>query len=144
MTVGSDSIRPEKVTLAVKLLATVIGVGIVQVAMLVYRHIDVRSPEFIISMKLAIYAFSIFLLFRIAAGRNWARLLLVAIFVIAIPLAVLPTFQSFAQYPIYSALEVAQVVLYLVTLAMLFHRTSSPWFAKKRETKQRDHNEGPG
>lgn len=132
MPVEVGSKRPANVTLAIKLLIAVIGIGIIQVAMLAVRHIDVRSPEVLISIKLAIYAFSLFLLYQISRGRNWARWSLVPILIIAIPLVVLPTFQSFSHYPIYNLLEVAQLVLYLIALGLLFHGSSSGWFVKKK------------
>ncbi len=131
MPVEVGSKRPANVTLAIKLLIAVIGIGIIQVGMLAVRHIDVRSPEVLILTKLAIYAFSLFLLYQINRGRNWARWSLVLILITAIPLVVLPAFQSFSHYPIYNLLEVAQLVLYLIALGLLFHGSSSRWFVKK-------------
>ena len=127
--------RPAVVTLAIRLFLGVVGIGIIQVVMLVFRHIDVRSPGFLIGLKLAIYAFSIFLLYQIAAGKHWARVLMIAIFVVAIPLVVLPTLQSFSHYPVYGAIEIVQVILYLVALRMLFRQDASAWFAREREVR---------
>ena len=131
MEVLNDPDRPSQVTLAIKLCVAVIAIGIVQLAMLVVRHFEVRSPGTLISGQLATYAFSVFLLYRLAQGRNWARWLLVALLAVAIPLRVLPILQSISHYPVYSALEVAQVGLYIGALVLLLKKSSSEWFTRK-------------
>jgi hypothetical protein len=131
MEVLNDSDRPPHVTLAIKLCIAVIAIGIVQLGMLVIRHFEVRSPGSLISGQLAIYAFSVFLLYRLAQGRNWARWLLVVLLALAIPLRVLPILQSISHYPVYTALEVVQVGLYVGALVLLLQKSSSEWFAQK-------------
>jgi len=120
--------RPAKVVLAVKMLYIVVGLGIIRTAMTVMRHADVRSPNFLIIIKLLIYAASLFLIYQISKGKNWARWLLVVIFSLSIFLLFLPTFASLALYPVHSLLVFLQYTLYIVALVFLFHRNSSGWF----------------
>jgi hypothetical protein len=127
----NDSERPADVTLAIKLLLTVIAIGMVQLAILIVRHFEVRSPWFPIFSQLAIYAFSLLLLYRLAQARNWARWALVALLAVAIPLRVTPTLQSISNYPINGTLELAQLGLYVGALVLLFKKSSSEWFARK-------------
>lgn len=65
--------RPPKVVLAVKFFYLVVGLGIIRAAMTIIRHADVRSPYFLILTKLIIYIGSLYLIYQISKGRNWAR-----------------------------------------------------------------------
>jgi hypothetical protein len=120
--------RPAQVTLAIRLILVVIAIGIIQAAILVFRHIDVRSPDLLIMTKLAIYAFGFFLVYRVARGDNWARWLMAVILFIAIPIASWPTLQAFTNYPFSSLLEVVSIGLYVGAIVLLFGKSASAWF----------------
>lgn len=119
---------PEKVILAAKLLYVVIGIGVLQALIIMIRHADVRSPVFLIISKILVYAFSVYLIKELSTGKNWARRALVVIFIIYFPLIFLPIFQSFTHYPFYGLLELAQLVLFVAAVALLFQRDVSSWF----------------
>lgn len=138
MTISEIAVRPAKVALAVKMLYLVVGIGILRTAITVMRHADVRSPHFLISAKFVIYAVSLFLVYQIGKGRNWARWSLVVIFVCNIPLTILPAFGSFSLVPVHTLLGFLQLGLYIFALVLLFHAGSSEWFgmAKKGTNRQ--------
>jgi hypothetical protein len=122
--------RPARVTLAIRMLVFVIALGIVQTAIVALRHIDVRSPNVLIVTKAVIYSFDFVLLYRLGRGDNWARWSTLPILAIAIPIGTLPVVQSFAHYPLYGLLELAQLCLYVTSIAMLFQKSSAKWFAR--------------
>ena len=128
--------KPAKVILAVKLLYMVVGVGIIRVSMRVIRHADVRSPDFLIFTKLLVYTASLFLIYQMGKGKDWARWSLVVIFAIGIPLTVLPAFESISHNPIHAILGFLQLGLYIVALLFLFHGSSSGWFGARRTSKE--------
>jgi len=128
--------RPPKVVLAVKFFYLVVGIGIIRAAMTILRHADVRSPYFLILTKLIIYAGSLYLIYQLNKGRNWARWLLVVIFVIAIPLVILPAFVSYSHNPVDTLAGFIQTALYIIGLAFLFHRSSSSWFGAEKISKK--------
>ena len=121
--------RPEKIVTAVKMLYFLIAIGVVRTGMTVMRHVDVRSPYFLIFTKLLVYVTTVFLIYHIGRGKNWARWLLLAIFAIAFPLAILPTFDALSHSPFHTLLGFMQLGLYIVAMAFLFHRSSSDWFS---------------
>ncbi|MGV6826437.1 MAG: hypothetical protein ACWA5Q_05630 [bacterium] len=123
---------PAKVNLAAKLLYVVIALGIVQVLMTIIRHWDVRSPLFLIGVKIAIYVFSLYLVTRLKNGDNWVRWALLVLLIVNIPLTIVPVFQSFTHYPVHGVIEVVQIALYLGALLLLFSRESSSWFQSGR------------
>jgi len=119
--------KPEKVITAVKLLYLLIAIGMIRTFMTVMRHADVRSPYSLIFTKILIYAASVFLIYQISRGKNWARWLLLVIFAIAFPLSVLPTFDAFSHNPVHALLGLLQLGLYIVAMVFLFHRSSTEW-----------------
>jgi len=123
------SATPAKVALAVKMLYVVVGIGVIRTIMTVMRHIDVRSPDVLILTKLLTYAFSVYLIYQISKGKNWARWTLVAIFVVNIPLAILPAFESLSHSPIHTLLGFVQIGLYVYGLVLLFQKDVAGWFA---------------
>jgi hypothetical protein len=127
MPIKELSQKPEKIVAAVKLLYLVVAIGIIRTSMTVIRHVDVRSPHILIISKMLIYAASVFLIYQVSKGRNWARWLLLAIIAIAFPLSVLPTFDAIFHNPIHTLLGFLQLALYLVAMIFLFHRSSSQW-----------------
>ena len=129
--------RPAKVGLAIKTLYLVVGIGILRTAITVIRHADVRSPHFLISIKVVLFAVSLFLIYQVGKGRNWARWSLVAIFVISIPLTILPAFESYSVVPVYTLLGFLQLGLYVFALVLMFHAGSSEWFGIAKRTSSR-------
>jgi len=128
--------KPAKVILAAKLLYLVVGIGIIRVSMRVIRHADVRSPDFLIFTKLLVYTASLFLIYQMGKGKDWARWSLVVIFAISIPLTVLPAFESISHNSIHAILGFIQLGLYIVALLFLFHGSSSRWFGARRTSKE--------
>lgn len=124
----STSAIPAKVALAVKMLYVVVGIGVIRTVMTVMRHIDVRSPDFLITTKLLTYAFSVYLIYQIGKGKNWARWTLVGIFVVNIPLTILPAFESLSHTPIHTLLGFVQIGLYVYGLMLVFSKDAAGWF----------------
>jgi hypothetical protein len=136
MPIKALSERPLKVAYAVKIFYLVVGVGIIRAVMTIIRHADVRSPDFLIYTKLIIYAGSLYVIYQLNKGRNWARWMLVVIFIIAIPLVILPAFTSFSHNPVDAILGFIQTALYIIGLVFLFHRSSSSWFGAEKISKK--------
>ena len=124
--------RPPKVSLAVKFFYVIVGIGIIRAAMTVIRHVDVRSPYFLIITKLIIYAGSVYLIYQLGKGRNWARWMMVVIFIISIPLTILPNIASLSHNPVHTSLGFVQLAMYIIGLVFIFHPSSSHWFGKEK------------
>lgn len=127
--------RPLKVAHAVKIFYVIVGIGVIRAVMTIIRHADVRSPYFLIYTKLIIYAGSLFVIYQLSKGRNWARWLMVVIFIIAIPLTILPAFASYSHNPVDALLAFLQTALYIIGMVFVFHRSSSKWFSAKKISK---------
>ena len=127
--------RPSKVALAVKFFYLIVGIGIIRAVMTIIRHVDVRSPYSLIITKLIIYAGSLYLIYQLSKGKNWARWSMVVIFIIAIPLTILPGFASLSHNPVHASLGFVQLALYIIGLVYLFHRSSAGWFGAEKKSQ---------
>ena len=121
-------IRPEKVSRAIRLLYGVLGISILRLAWTVVSHIDVRSPAMTILSSMTVYTVFIFLLYHLGRGKNWARFGIAVIFLISIPLAIMPMFQSITYSVVLNGLGLIALVIYVVALLWLFQQDSSNWF----------------
>jgi hypothetical protein len=128
--------RPNMVSYAVWLLYGLIGTGIVRTSITVIRHADVRSPYTLIATKLAIYIVTVFLIYQISRGENRARWVLLAFGAIALPLSIIPTFDSFTHIPFHSLLGLIQLGLYIVAMVLLFQQNASAWFSPGKPQDQ--------
>ena len=128
--------KQEKVVLAAKMLYLVVATGIIRTSMTVIRHAEVRSPDFLIFTKILIYAVSLYLIYQMNKGRDWARWSLVVIFAISIPLIVLPAFAAMSHNPVHTILGLLQLGLYTVALLFLFQGNSSRWFGAIKTSQQ--------
>ena len=124
--------KPAEAVLAAKMLYLVVVVGITRTVMTVVRHVDVRSPYFLISVKLCIYVISLFVIYQLSKGKNWARWTLLAIFTLCIPLVILPIFDSFSHSPVNSLLGLLQLALFVYSFVLIFCKKSSAWFKQAR------------
>ena len=127
-TENHDQERPAKIGSAVALMYMVVILGIVRTTMTVMRHLEVRTPDLYIISKGSIYVFSIFLIYMVGKGHNWARWALLVILGIAIPLGVLPTFDSMEHNSVHALLGFVQIAGFVVAVFILFQRQSSEWF----------------
>lgn len=124
--------KPAKVVLALKLLYVGIGIGVIRTGIVVVRHLEVRTPDFIIVVKCAIWAGVLYSIFQAGEGRNWARWLLLALFIVTVPLNLLPLIPTFTNYPVDGSLGVLQYALFVIALGLLFRPDASAWFAKAK------------
>ena len=125
--------RPDKVSTAVTLLWVTIAIGIVGSIMEFPSSLEVATAQgfglgFIIFTTFFTLAILAFFIFMIGKGKNWARITFLVLFIIGIPFAVFPLFQSLLTSPISGILGIGQTILQIIALVLLFQKPSSDWF----------------
>jgi len=73
-----------------------------------------------------------FLIYKIYQRRNWARITLLVLFILGIPLSIQPVMQSFAQHPLLGLLQLVQAMLQIGAIILLFVKPSRDWFTSQR------------
>jgi hypothetical protein len=122
--------KPQPVGTAVNLLWASLAVGLVKMLM-DFSNLSTLAPAAFTNFIL-IFTFALigFLIFKISAGKNWARITFLVLFIIG----VLPTLPivlgEFSRSSVVGALSVAQIGLQVYALFLLFTLPGSNWFRK--------------
>lgn len=135
--------RPNKVSIAVKLLWITIVVGIIRSIIELPNTLEVLIEQgfyfglaigFVIFTAFISLAIISFFIYMIGKGKNWARIIFLVLFIIGIPFSILPLVQSLMANPISGIIAIGQTILQIVALVLLFQKSSSDWF-KLMKTK---------
>ena len=126
------TIRPEQVGTAVQLLYISLGIGVLRYIM--ESSMLAQMPAFV--MLLAFFGLGFMgLIYMAGEGRNWARITLLVMLIIAIPRLVTLELQFFAANPIDGMLCIGQAVIQIIALIFLFQQPSSNWFREMKANK---------
>lgn len=131
----SQTIRPEKVGTAVKLLYITLGIGVLRSIMEASMQAQMASPAFVMFITFFVLGIMWLFIYLIGKGRNWARITFLVLFIIGIPFSVLPLLQSLAANPISGLLGIGQTVIQIIALVFLFQKPSSDWFREMKAKK---------
>ena len=124
--------KPAKVVWAVRLIYFSLGVELLRACVLTLFGItttttSVSVGELIVSMIIT-FPFTIVLTILISQGRNWARILLLVMFLLGI-FIVIPTLASQFQYHFLMGLfAVIMNVMQGIAIILLFQKESNAWF----------------
>ena len=124
--------KPSTVSWSVLLMYAVVAIGFLRTGMTVGRHLDVRTPYMYLGSKALVYVASVFLIYQISNGKNWARWTLMAILAVAIPLGVLPTIDSIEHSPLHAQLGFAQLAAFIIAAILLLMPRSAKWFSSTK------------
>lgn len=122
--------KPQAVITAINLLWASLAIGFVKMLM-DFSNLNAVAPAAFTNFVL-IFTFALigFLIFKISAGINWARITFLVVFIIG----VLPTLPimlgEFSRSAVVGALSVAQIGLQVYALFLLFTQPGSSWFRK--------------
>ena len=130
METQSAAQKPQPVVTAVYLLWVSLAVGLVKMLMYFSNLSGMAAAAFTSFILIFTFALIAFLIFKISAGRNWARITFLVMFIIG----VLPTLPivlgEFSRSAVVGALSAAQIGLQVYALFLLFTQPGSSWFRK--------------
>ena len=130
METQSAAQKPQPVVTAVNLLWVSLAVGLVKMLMGFSNLSGMAAAAFTNFILIFTFALIAFLIFKISAGRNWARITFLVMFIIG----VLPTLPivlgEFSRSAVVGALSAAQIGLQVYALFLLFTQPGSSWFRK--------------
>ena len=125
--------RPLKVTSAVIILYTWIGILIIRSAFKYLPEIEASSLDPTIFKIIIISVILSFITCMIGKGKNWARQVFLVLFIISILGMVLfrsSHIDSFSHNPVLGVWELLERIMLFIGLVLLFQRDSSAWFNK--------------
>ncbi|MBN8549380.1 MAG: hypothetical protein J0M12_08710 [Deltaproteobacteria bacterium] len=125
-----DNSKPSTVTLAVQMLWVSLAVGLAKL-ILDQARISTQAPVWFVNFILVFGSlFLAFLILKISAGKNWARITFLALFVGGLIPAFPIILKEFSTVPAVGALSVLQAGLQGYALFLLFASPGSAWFGK--------------
>lgn len=143
MNAQDTSQKPQSVALAVILLWASLGAGVVKMLLHQFRYASTGSDAVAYTVIAVTLAIIVFLIVKIAAGKNWARIVFLVLFVIGtFPMAAV-ILDEFADAPFMGALSVAQIGLQAYALYLLFTQPGSAWFRKATQLERQQESQSP-
>jgi hypothetical protein len=124
--------RPKRVTAGVQVLLASLALGTITAAIHVFRNAIGTSLMLALLIVLAFFGLVFLLVWRIAAGRNWAQIILLVLIVVGTPLAVPGYFASLKHNIVSGSLSIFISMLQLIGTFLLFTGKSNPWFRKRK------------
>ena len=124
METQSAAQKPQPVVTAVYLLWVSLAVGLVKMLMYFSNLSGMAAAAFTSFILIFTFALIAFLIFKISAGRNWARITFLVMFIIGVLLG------EFSRSAVVGALSAAQIGLQVYALFLLFTQPGSSWFRK--------------
>lgn len=122
--------RPSQVTRAVQLLTSGFVIGFIAATIRLWGHVPMLSLVLGLLLLLAFLSLCFWLIRKIAAGRNWARIVLLVLMILGTPFAI-PAYIAEARVNVVpGVLSVIIVVLQVIATVLLFLKPSNRWFRK--------------
>jgi hypothetical protein len=129
-----DLARPRAVAIAFQLLAASLGVGLLN-AILHLAQVKVASRLMLILpliIVVAVLGLAFTLLTRIAARRNWARIVWLVLILCGLPFVIPANFRELGRNVLLGMLSLTITVLQMVGTYLLFTRDSNLWFRTRK------------
>jgi hypothetical protein len=127
-----DAARPIGVTRAVQFLLASLAIGLIASVVRVAQL--ATGATLVVALLLVLAFFGVYLLFirKIAAGKNWARIVFLLLVVLGLPFAV-PTYMAELRRSVLSgSVSVVVAILQLIGTGLLFTKSSNLWFRRRK------------
>lgn len=124
--------KPQSVRLAVNLLWASLAIGVVKSATDLDYLSRVGPAAFVFFVMACTLAVMAFLFCKIGAGRNWARITLLVLFILGIVPTLPLLFAEFARSPVRGVLSLVQLAIQACALFLMFTKPGSDWFRKEK------------
>ena len=124
--------KPQPVTTAVKLLWTSFALGLIKLPMDLSSLNSAAPTPYVYFVMFFTFIVIGYLIYRISAGENWARITFLAMLIIGL-LPSLPQISGeFSRAPLSATLLLTQIGLQAYALILLFTQPGSGWFNKAK------------
>ena len=125
-------VRPPRVTTAVQVLIASLVLGVLTAAFNVVRVASGKTMLVALVIVLAFFGLGFLLVWRIAAGKNWARIFLLVLVIIGTPLAIPGYRASLRLNVLAGSVSILINILQLIGAYLLFTGSSNSWFRKRK------------
>lgn len=124
--------RPREVKKAVQFLASSLVIGLLNAIFTLVQRTTGLSMLLVLIIVIAFFSLLFVLVMRIAAGRNWARIIWLILVLVNAPFAILSYPEAVRRSVISGSLSIIIVILQLVGTCLLFTKNSNLWFKTRK------------
>jgi hypothetical protein len=126
--------KPQPVDTAVNLVWASLAAGLLK-TMIDYSHLtSLTSAAFTNFVLVFTFALVGFLIFKISAGKNWARITFLVLFIVGVLPFLFIVLDEFSRSSTVGALSVTQISLQVYALFLLFTQPGSIWFSPSQSS----------
>ena len=124
--------RPPLINVATVLLCATFGAGLIS-STIQWQYLSSRAPiGFLAFTGLFTFALGGWIFYKLWQGRNWARIVMLVMFVVGAPLSLPQLPVMFMRSPMGAAIFVFQTAAQLGALYIVFLTSARHWFTKNR------------
>ena len=124
--------RPKETTLAIQLLYASLAIGLIRAVFGLTQRTSGAALVLTALIVISVFALGFFLIWKISAGRNWARIILLVLVLINLPFAVLANISELKRVVWSGALSILIEVILWIGTYLLFTRNSNHWFRSRK------------
>ena len=129
---ATDS-RPKVITTAIRILTLSIAIGLLMSLVRVAQQVSGAPLIWAILIVLAFFGVFLFLVSRIWAGRNWARIVFLILVLIGLPFAIPNYIAELRKNVLSGSVSMLIVILQLLGTYLLFTKNSNTWFRARKQ-----------
>jgi 4-amino-4-deoxy-L-arabinose transferase-like glycosyltransferase len=123
--------RPKEVTRAVQLISASFAIGGIRAVFDLAHKLSGASFLFGMLVLVVFLGICFFFVSKIGAGRNWARIIFLVLFLIGLPLSIPGYIQDIRTNLLHGSVSIIVAILQLIGMYLLFTRNSNLWFRKR-------------
>jgi hypothetical protein len=124
--------RPRAVARAVQFLASALAIGLLNSIVTLVQRTSGIPMLIVLIIVIAFFSLLFVLVIKISAGRNWARIIWLVLVLCNSPFAILAYPEAVRKSVVSGTLSIIIVILQLIGTALLFTKSSNPWFRTRR------------
>lgn len=124
--------RPRIIKIAIQLLASSVVIGLLNAIFTLVQRITGAPMLLALVMVIAFFGVLLFVVMKISAGRNWARILWLIYVLLNTPFAIMAYRQAVRANVISGTLSIIIVLLQLIGTGLLFTKNSNLWFRTRK------------
>ena len=129
---ATDS-RPKVITTAIRILTLSIAIGLLMSLVRVAQQVSGAPLILAILIVSAFFGVFLFLVSRIWAGRNWARIVFLILVLIGLPFAIPNYIAELRKNVLSGSVSMLIVILQLLGTYLLFTKNSNTWFRARKQ-----------
>ena len=124
--------RPITVTRAVQLFYASFAIGLIQTIFDLAHKLSGFTFFLAIIFALIFIGILCFFVSKIAARRNWARIVFLILLIIGLPLSIPRYLAELKATPTHGYVSILLAVLQVIAIVLLFTRSSNQWFRNRK------------